>query len=664
MRKTLFLFALISACVPAAVSARTLDFDELRQAVSLSDPQISPDGTRIVFLRSRSDFKTDKHLTQLMLVNVRTRQQRALTFERTGVGSPRWSPDGARVAFLATAKRGEDSEPQEQIFVLRLDGGEAKQITDVSTGVDGYSWSPDGKVFAYVAQDENPNQKEIDRHLDAFEVGDNDYLHTSQTMPGHLWVTAASGAGKARRLTRGSWSLETVDPSVTSNVTWSPDGKRIAFIHFPTPIIGDSLGSIIETVDVRTGRRSALTGNKSLEGNPAFAPTGARIAYSRNTAGDPANGVSIYVTHEGGGPGVNAGAKIGRNIDGMTWAPDGKSLWLFGPDGERTAAWYVSAQGSRARRALLGNVALSETGNTSRDGALPFIGTTWNRPDELYYLASPRSQPVRLTNENAFVAKLDLGRVVPVRWRNGRFTEDGVLTLPPQYNPSRSYPLVLIIHGGPQGASTIAWSSRNQLFAAHGYIVFNPNYRGSTNLGDAYEHAIAQDAGEGPGRDVMSGIAAVERAYKIDPTRIAVSGWSYGGYMTSWMIGHYTIWKAAVSGAALNDWFDDYNVSFYVYTDVPFFGGSPWNPKYTAMWRAQSPITYAQNIHTPTLILGDIGDNNVTITNSFKMFHALRDNGVPVEFVAYPVHGHFPGDPVRSEDVGRRWLAWIDRYLR
>ena len=598
-----------------------------------------------------------------MLLNVRMRQQRPLTFERDGINSPQWSPDGTRIAFLATAKRDEDGEAEQQIFVLRLDGGDAKKITDAPTGVDGFSWSPDGRQFAYIAQNKNPDQKQIDRHLDAFEVGDNDYLHTSATMPGHLWVTSSSG-GKARRLTDGPWSLETVDPSVTSNVSWSPDGKRIAFIQFPTPIIGDSLDSVIDVIDVRTGRRVPLTGNRTLEGNPAFAPAGNLIAYSRNTSGDASNGVTFFVTSEGGGPGVNAGRSVGRNIDGITWGPDGKSLWLFGADGEHTAAWYTPANGSRAKRVALGGVALSEPGNASRGGGLPLIGTTADRPAELYYLASPDSRPVRLTNENAFFSSLHLGRTVAIRWRNGRFNEDGVLTLPPNYDPSRAYPLVLVIHGGPQSASTIGWSSRNQLFAAHGYLVFNPNYRGSTNLGDAYQHAIAQDAGDGPGRDVMAGIAAVEKAYKVDRSRIAVSGWSYGGYMTSWMIGHYNIWTAAVAGAALNDWFDDYNVSFYVYTDVPFFGGSPWNPKYTQMWRSQSPIAYAQNIHTPTLILGDLGDNNVTITNSFKMFHALRDNGVPVQFVAYPVHGHFPADPVRSEDVGKRWLAWLDRYLR
>jgi len=239
-----------------------------------------------------------------------------------------------------------------------------------------------------------------------------------------------------------------------------------------------------------------------------------------------------------------------------------------------------------------------------------------------------------------------------------------VLTYPAQFVRGKRYPLVLLIHGGPQSASVEGWSNRRQLFASHDYFVFEPNYRGSTNLGDAYQSAIAFDAGDGPGKDVMSCVAAVQGLGIIDNSKIGVTGWSYGGYMTSWLIGHYHPWKVAMSGAALNDWLDDYNVAFYVDTDVPYFGGKPWNPKYTKMWIEQSPITYAQQIKTPTLIMGDIGDNNVTITNSFKMYHALKDNGIPVEFVAYPVHGHFPGDPVRSEDVARRWLTWLDKYLK
>jgi dipeptidyl aminopeptidase/acylaminoacyl peptidase len=661
MRLLLFIAAAVAALFPTQALARTIDFNDLRKIVSLSSPQISPDGKRVVFVRTRADYDKDKNVSQLMLVDVTTKKMRELTFERAGVSSPVWSPDGKSIAFLADAKHDEKSDEESQIFVLSLAGGDARKVSDAPNGVDNFAWSPDGKRFAYVTQDDNPHKKQIDEHLDAFEVGSNDYLHKSEAMPSHLWVMDASG-GKARRLTSGSWSLGIVDPYGTSDLSWSPDSKKIAFVRFPTPLVGDSLGTAIDIVDVKSGKRVSLNRNSNLEGSPEFSPAGTAISYTRNTNGDAGNGVSAYVKQLGTSDAPER-AGIDRNVDGKTWAAGGNALWLFGRDGLHTAAWYVPLNGT-AKKVALADVAIGQTSNVARTGALAFVGATTSHPSEIYYLASQAATPVRLTNVNGAIAKLDLGRVVPVTWRNDGYSEDGVLTLPPHYDPRKRYPLVLVIHGGPQSASTIGWSSQNQLFASHGYMVFNPNYRGSTNLGDRYQHAIVRDAGDGPGRDVMAGIAAVERNYKVDKNRIGVSGWSYGGYMTSWMIGHYNIWRTAVSGAALNDWFDDYNDAFYVYTDVPFFGGSPWNPKYTAMWRAQSPITYVQNVRTPTLILGDLGDNNVTITNSFKMYHALKDNGVPVEFVAYPVHGHFPRDPVRSEDVTRRWLAWIDRYLR
>ncbi len=330
MRFITLFFVLVAGMYPCWASARTIDFTDLRRIVSIGDPQISPDGTRIVFVRGRADYAKDKRVSQIILLNVRTRQTRPLTFERADVSSPRWSPDGTRIAFLAGAKADEQSDEQDQIFVLRMDGGDAKQITQAPNGVDNFAWSPDGKHFSYVTQDDDPNKKSIDQHLDAFEVGDNDYLHESEAIPAHLWVIAASG-GKARRLTSGSWSLETFDPGGASDVPWSADGSKIAYIRFPTPLVGDSLGAVIETVDVRTGRRTRLTGNAGLEGDPAFAPSGGLIAYSRNTAGDPTNGQAVYVTRMGGGTGVNVGAKAGRDIEGMAWAPSGRIALAFRP---------------------------------------------------------------------------------------------------------------------------------------------------------------------------------------------------------------------------------------------------------------------------------------------------------------------------------------------
>jgi dipeptidyl aminopeptidase/acylaminoacyl peptidase len=286
-------------------------------------------------------------------------------------------------------------------------------------------------------------------------------------------------------------------------------------------------------------------------------------------------------------------------------------------------------------------------------------------PSELYVMNSANAKPRRLTNLNSFIDGVTLGRTESIEWQGpDGFLEDGALTYPAGYQRGQKYPLVLVIHGGPESASTVKFAPLPQLLAAAGFIVFQPNYRGSTNLGDAYQHAIFRDTGAGPGNDVMAGLAAVEKLGSVDQDRVGVSGWSYGGYMTAWLTGHYPLWKAAVSGAALTDWVMDYTVAYYQEGDAYFFGGSPWTAKYRGIWREQSPINYAQNVTAPTLIMGDVGDPNVPLVNSYEWYHALRDAGVEVEFYAYPADTHFPKDIVRTTDVYRRWVAWMSRRLK
>jgi dipeptidyl aminopeptidase/acylaminoacyl peptidase len=200
--------------------------------------------------------------------------------------------------------------------------------------------------------------------------------------------------------------------------------------------------------------------------------------------------------------------------------------------------------------------------------------------------------------------------------------------------------------------------------AAHGYVVFSPNYRGSDNLGNAYQRAIWNDAGDGPGRDVIAGIDALKKLGFIDANKIGVTGWSYGGYMTSWLIGHYQIWKAAMAGAPVTDMYDEYNLSDGNVSGRYGFKGSPYVGENLKDYRAQSPINYTAQMKTPTLIMHDTGDARVTITQGYSLFHALKDNGVPVKFLAFPVAGHFPGDPVRQMDVYRHWVEWMDQYLK
>jgi dipeptidyl aminopeptidase/acylaminoacyl peptidase len=272
---------------------------------------------------------------------------------------------------------------------------------------------------------------------------------------------------------------------------------------------------------------------------------------------------------------------------------------------------------------------------------------------------------VRLTDFNAAVTHLNLGRVATVGWESpDGFHEAGVLTYPPGYVAGKRYPLVLRIHGGPTETSEAAFEPFYQLAAAHGYLVFAPNYRGSSNLGSAFEHAVFNDASEGPGNDVMAGVTAVEKLGIVDESRIGVSGWSYGGQLTSWMIGHYQIWKCAVTGAAVNDLVVDYTIADDIDADRVSFSDSPFTGNELAAWQRQSPITYFKDIHAPLLLLGNVYDVRVPIVEQYEMYHALRDNGVPVQFFAYPSGGHLPRGPVRLADAYRRWLAWFDRYLR
>jgi len=647
--------------------ARRIQLADFGKAVSVSDPQISPDGKSIVYVLSRMNMEQDRNDRDLVLHEIATAASRALTHDRKDVGSPRWSPAGDRIAFLAAV--GPAKEEKAQIFVLSMSGGDALKITDVPGGVEQFAWRPVSGEIAYVTADEPENKKDIEKHLDAFEIGDNGYLETKAPTPSHIWLVAADG-GKPRRLTSGSWSLPKVLPpsSPSSPISWSPDGKLLTFTRQEDPHSGDSDRRTVQILNVDTGETRKLTGHEKYEGFGLFSPDGSQVAYWYPRDGDRANENEIFVTAASGGDGQDATRAIDRNILRAIWRPDGKSLLVGGHDGAQVGLWLLPLGGA-AKKLPLGDVSPSWSfwvdATVGRNGGIAFAGSTPNQPSELYYMASPNDAPIRLTNNNQEIAALVLGRTGRFEWQGpDKFHEDGVLIYPPGFQKGKKYPLVLIIHGGPRAATTTQYSFLPQFVAAQDCVVFEPNYRGSENLGNAYTHAIWNDAGDGPGRDVMAGIDAVKKLGFVDETRIAVSGWSYGGYMTTWLIGHYQIWKVAVAGAAVTNMYDQYNLADFNVTERYIFNGSPYVGDNVKAYREQSPITYAAQMKTPTLILSDTGDFRVTVTQSYELFHALKDNGVPVRFFAYPVGGHFPNDPVRQADVYRRWTEWLVDHLK
>src|SRR5574337_763739 len=628
---------------------------DLQKIISLLSPQISPDGKQIAVIVSTPDWKTDKAKQEIDLVDAATGARRALTSSREGVSEPRWSPDGTRLAFMA-----KDAETkQSQIFVLPMNGGDALRITDNKQGIDTYSWSPDGKQIAFIAQDPPLNEKAIKEHNKVFQVTEGNFLLKEAVAPWQLWVIPVAG-GTAKQLTQGTFSLDTEQGGATPPA-WSRDGKEIAFTRFPSPYWGPSFQSVIAQVSAQGGAPVTLVSDQGAVGI-TYAPNSDAFAFQRPRNGDENNGNAVYVNVNG--QTYDATAVLARNFNNYAWLPNGKALIAVGELGTRAVMWQQRVSGE-ARLLNLGDVNADSAISVSGTGAIAFIGSTAMHPDELYVLDSANAQPRRLTDVNAFVDKLSLGRTESIEWRgpNG-FHEDGVLTYPVGYQPGRKYPLVLVIHGGPEGASTVRFSPLPQLLTAAGFLVFQPNYRGSINLGDKYQHAIYRDTGEGPGKDVMAGLSAVEKLGIVDKSRIGVTGWSYGGYMTTWLTGHYNVWKAAVAGAPLTDWVMDYTIAYYQRGDRYFFGSSPWTDAGWKIWRAQSPITYVRNVKAPTLLMTDVDDANVPFVNADEWYHGLRDNGVTVEFYAYPESTHFPRDIVQTTDVYRRWVGWMEKYLK
>lgn len=672
MKRAVFLSCLAIACVTAAAgfgqSQRRMQLDDLGRIVRVSDPQIAPDGKSVVIVVARANYDEDRYDANLMLVDIATGNQRVLTQDRRGVSHPRFSPPGDRLAFLSTVASATGQQPRPQIFIMPMGGGDARRITNAPKGVQQFAWSPDGHTIAFAAEDEAEKKTGPERFNDSFEVGNDDFLIQSQSLPTHAWLVSADG-GEARRLTSGSWSLPISHPpgSPASPLTWSPDGKSLVIIRLATPHSGDARDATIQVVDVTSGTLRPVTGQSHSEGQPTFSPDGSQIAYWQSRDAQAGTVNEIYLAPSAGGPGKSITRALDRNIARSIWMPDGKTMLVGANDRTRVSMWLQPLDGP-ARKLDLGKLSPSSSFwvdvAVGHDGAIAFTATDTSRPAELYYMSSPMSSPKRLTNLNAEVAGLTLGRTEVITWQSDGLSHNGILTYPPDFSSTQKYPLVLVIHGGPTAASLETFAPQAQIMAAKGWVVFQPNYRGSDQIGNAYQHAIVNDSGAGPGRDVMAGIEAVKQRGFVDTSRIAVSGWSYGGYMTTWLLGHYSGWRVAMAGAAVTDWMDQYNLGDANVRRGAGFGGSPWtDPKRMQSYMDQSPISSASKIRTPTLIMTNTQDFRVPPMQSYKLYHALRDNGVPVKFVAYPIYGHNAGDPVRQRDVQRRWIEWIEQHF-
>lgn len=645
--------------------AAVLQIGDMARIVNLEEPAITPDGSRVAMLAVTQDVTRATSVNRLVLVDARSGRSETLA-RGHDVAVPRWSPDGRRLAYLA---RTTDDGPH-QLFV-RASNGRTLQLTHARGDVIDAAWSPDGRQIAYVAVDpQTPST--------FFYAGDNDYTATALTPPDHLWIVPSEG-GAAQRLTSGSWTIAPTDSGgiFSPQIAWTHDGRGITYTRVENTFSGDSEYSTLWQVDVATRATHKLGPHSELELSPAYSPDGTRLTYWYPLDGDFNSENTLRMM--AGGRDARLAANLDRNIAASLWYPDSQHLLLCAADGTQNLVWRLDLAGNLVRLPLgeLHPICDPYSDSTfdagiaadvARDGTIAFIATSPRSARELYLLPPGSTTPRRLTHFNDFLTHIAIGDMTELNWTGpGGFAEDGVVTYPPNARADGKYPVVVLIHGGPgeSSARDFVWEAwpLAQMIASHGYVVLQPNYRGSDNLGNAYMTAIVHDTVVGPSADILAGLAALEKRPNIDASRTAVSGWSYGGELTSWLIGHDHRWRAAVSGAAVNSEFDEYNLSTSNVQDRYPLGASPYTGDGQQIYRDNSPITYYAQITTPTLIWGTTQDPVVPIVQSYALYHALHENNVPVRFAVFPASTHGPADPRQTAALTTLWLGWLDAHL-
>lgn len=616
----------------------------------VADPQISPDGRLVVFSVREIDEKENLYQSDLWLVGAQSGEPLRLTYHPKDDRAPAWSPDGSLIAFLS------EREEKAQVFVMSARGGEPWRLTEAKAGVSAFAWAPDGTAaIAYLAPDA-PSEEEEKKQ----KAKDDERLIDKDFKVVHLWkVTLADK--KPVRLSEGSFSLS--DPQ------WSPDGREIAVVRYPTPKADDQRLSDILIVPAGGGAPRLLYANDGPDSAPRWSPDGKQIAFLSRDGKLPLPGTSsLYVIPaEGGSPKRITDADL--NPGSPRWSPDGRAIWFTLGQGVRGVIASASAAGGRTTVQVEGAFVASSPSIASRAGTLAYLRQDPRSPNDVWVEpagGAERAPAGQRTRMNPQLAEILLGQAKTWRWKSADGREiEGVLYLPPDYAAGKRVPLIVQAHGGPSGVYTLSfpgsWGSYAHCYAGRGWAILQPNFRGSSNYGEAFLRLNVRDWGRGDFQDIMSGVDDLVARGIADPDRMAFHGWSYGGYLTAWTITQTTRFKAAACGAGLTNMFSMYSTNDLQRTLEDYFGGQPWDDN-EAYHRA-SALYHIKKARTPTLILHGEKDERVPIGQAQELYMGLKKNGVPVEMVVYPREPHGLREPNHQLDKMEREMAWFERYV-